>query len=117
MSIVLFPVTPKVKAEIENSVEQGKELFWYRRRDVLELRVVTYTYENGNFRSRKLWIYEPFTNEDIDEAKRLHNAILSLYPERTRHSALNDLKPILNSMWFDGVISVVPFPEFTTIDN
>lgn len=108
-----WPVTPKVKAEIERYVAEHKELFWNRPRpDVLELRVVTFTYENGKFRSRALWIYEPFTDYDINDAKRLHNCILSLYPDNLKNLALNNLKFLLNSMWWSGVIKTVPFPEF-----
>jgi len=108
-----WPVPPKVKREIEKYAADHKELFWNRPRpDTLELRVVTYTYENGRFRHRALWTYEPFSDEDIDDAKRLHDYILSLYPENQKEFALNDLKFILNSMWFSGLIKTVPFPEF-----
>jgi hypothetical protein len=115
---LLWPVTNKVKIEIEKCVAEHKEFFWNRPRpDTLELRVVTYTYENGNFRSRVLWKYEPFSDSDIEDVKRLHNCILSLYPEVSKHIAvINDLKFILESMWYSGLISKVPYPEFKTVD-
>jgi hypothetical protein len=106
MPELLWPVTNSAKRKIEKSVEDHQELYWYRRhKSQLELRAVTVTYETGKFRSKSLWIFDDFNDEDINDARRLEKAVASLYPERYKNLAPSGIDKILSDMFFDGVIS------------
>jgi hypothetical protein len=106
MPILLWPVSNSAKRKIEKCVEEHQELYWFRRyKKQLELRAVTVTYETGKFRSKALWTFDDFNDEDINDARRLEKAISSLYPERYKNLAPSGIDKILSDMFFDGVIS------------
>jgi hypothetical protein len=106
MPVLLWPVSNSAKHKIEKSIENHQELYWFRRyKKQLELRAVTVTYETGKFRSKALWIFDDFSDGDINDAWRLEKAIISIYPERYKSLAPSGIDKILSDMFFDGVIS------------
>lgn len=90
----------KFPAKIAKAIENKYELYWTRRwHSTLELRAVTYTYENGNFISRKLAEYD--IKHEIEKIIQMHRLLCQSV--EWAHLQPNLIKA-LDGAYYDGVL-------------
>jgi hypothetical protein len=94
LSPPMKPITP-IKTKVDAAFDAGHEVFWQRShsQDVV-LMEITYTYENGKFRQRKIWKF------DMKADMQIILAVHHLYG-----SKIFGLKECLEAAWYDGVIA------------
>ena len=86
------------KKKIDQAIEAGQELFWQRRgRETLQLKAVTYTWENGKERVKCLMLFD--LREELQAVLEIHRQ----YGEKIM--LLNDA---LEGAYWDKVIDRYP---------
>lgn len=85
-------ITKGLRKKITEQLEEKRDVFFQRHRSELQLLAITYTWENGNVRTKKLTSFDPKKQMDL---------ILSVKRE---FDQISGLYQCLNDMWFDGLI-------------
>ena len=81
-----------LRKKITEQLEEKRDVLFQRHRSELQLLAITYTWENGKVRTKKLATFDPKKQMDlILSVNREFNQITGLYQ-------------CLNDMWYDGLI-------------
>ena len=63
----------ELNGNIKLAIERNQELYWQLNGNWLDLRAITYTWENGNFRTKRIMMYylKDQLNEIVETQKVL----------------------------------------------
>ncbi len=68
---------------IQNAIKERFPMFWERHGETFSLHAITYTWENGSSRTRKLFEISVWSLADMQTLKELHIELMSHYGTMT----------------------------------
>lgn len=90
---------------MQTCIENGNLFYWQTRRDELALHAVTYTWENGSCRSRKLIAFDIREQEQIEKAFRVHVELCKRIKDPRNNP---DIVYALKDAWWNGKFQTPP---------
>ncbi len=101
-----------ITSKIKRALDKDLQIYWQRRGNFVELRAITYTWENGNIRTAKLAEYYLREKESYFLAFDVAIAVEDYQPSYSQCSTT--IERALENAWYEGgVIPVLEHPNKT----
>jgi hypothetical protein len=97
--------TTKLSKALERAIEEGWPLYWIAYRKELRLRAVTYWWENGRERTKKLASFEWSA---MPRVLKIHFELCRRLDAREASNLAYTLDDAAWAGWTDGYLSAVP---------
>lgn len=103
----MIPKKKLITAKIKRALDKNYTIYWQRRGSWVELRAITYTWENGNYRTAKL---AEFYLREAEEYLHAFDVAIAVEDYQPSHSQQGtSIEKALEEAWYQG--GVIPIEE------